>query len=483
MKNDELNPNYIDNERNYSKMYSLPTLNQLNDNKKMKVIFWYDYSVGSCFYDSVKFCIERSKWKHLVDKYSSGLELRIDSLNWTMNLKKTNPLLFDKFFASYLDITEVTKFDNSDDQDDTFNVSCVTIDEHVKKMLSYSQEYCRTIDIVIISTFLNIDVHIFSCSNGNLFKRETTIPLDKNVDDNELRAYVTLYLGNYHYNPIMTVMDRFDKEIDLNDFNNHKLIKNNECRTINKQEDKLFRYDDISWNITSSTQFVLNEEEEDLTQSFFDLYEPNYNICSYNGDVLTQRSYNTLKPGVWLNDEVINLYSKMVVKELQNKGEKIHLYRSHFWSRLSSEDGVSCENVKRWSRNVFEGDIFKLNKLFIPINLNDMHWILAVIYINDKRIQIYDSMHGPGYRILNKLLDYLKFEFQDKKKNKGSWSEWQLVPCKDDTPSQENGYDCGVFVCMFIHYIAENRELNFNQRDINNYRKFIAYHLANSSYT
>ena len=236
--------------------------------------------------------------------------------------------------------------------------------------------------------------------------------------------------------------------------------------------------DEISWNIASTTQFKLDTENDELTQSYFDLEEPDYIISSYQGNTLSQDSFNRLKPGVWLNDEVINLYCKLIIIELQNKGEKIHIFNSNFMEKLYSDEGIVYDNVKRWSRFVIRGDIFELDKLFIPININNNHWILAVIFIKEKRIQIYDSMLAPGTRYLSRLFEYLKCEFQEKKNSIGSWHNWQLVPCNYDTPKQLNGYDCGVFVCMFIHFIADNRELLFNQNDVNNYRNFIAYQLA-----
>ena len=38
-----------------------------------------------------------------------------------------------------------------------------------------------------------------------------------------------------------------------------------------------------------------------------------------------------------------------------------------------------------WS-NVF--NIFELNKIIFPINVNKSHWTLAVIFMNEKRIQV-----------------------------------------------------------------------------------------------
>jgi len=32
--------------------------------------------------------------------------------------------------------------------------------------------------------------------------------------------------------------------------------------------------------------------------------------------------------------------------------------------------------------------------------------------------------------------------------------QWELVTCTSDTPSQENGDDCGVFTCMIADFIS-----------------------------
>ena len=39
-------------------------------------------------------------------------------------------------------------------------------------------------------------------------------------------------------------------------------------------------------------------------------------------------------------------------------------------------------------------DIFVMEKLFFPININNTHWVLAVAFIQSKRIQFFDSMVG-----------------------------------------------------------------------------------------
>jgi sentrin-specific protease 1 len=69
-----------------------------------------------------------------------------------------------------------------------------------------------------------------------------------------------------------------------------------------------------------------------------------------------------------------------------------------------------------------------------------MHWVCAVIFMQAKRIQFYDSMGGDGRRYLDALFQYLKDEHQDKKKCPlPDEDEWEFIECTSDTPRQRNG--------------------------------------------
>merc|ERR1712177_147909 len=76
-----------------------------------------------------------------------------------------------------------------------------------------------------------------------------------------------------------------------------------------KSSSELIAYD-IKLDISSKTQFILTQEEEMITQSVFNHENLNRNILSHKSESLSKNAFNTLKPSVWLNDEVINLYSK-----------------------------------------------------------------------------------------------------------------------------------------------------------------------------
>lgn len=95
--------------------------------------------------------------------------------------------------------------------------------------------------------------------------------------------------------------------------------------------------------------------------------------------------------------------------------------------------------------------------------------------MQEKRIQFYDSMMGSGMYYLEGLMRYLKDEWSAKKGGDlPDADQWQLVTCEEDTPQQSNGFDCGVFTCMFADFLSLDRPLSFNQEHITQCRERIA---------
>ena len=97
-----------------------------------------------------------------------------------------------------------------------------------------------------------------------------------------------------------------------------------------------------------------------------------------------------------------------------------------------------------------------------------------------KRIEIFDSMGGSGRVYLDALFQYIKDEHMAKKGSPlPDEDQWELVPTQRDTPRQRNGYDCGVFTCMFADFVSKDCPLIFNQDHINQCRHRIALSILN----
>jgi Ulp1 family protease len=114
--------------------------------------------------------------------------------------------------------------------------------------------------------------------------------------------------------------------------------------------------------------------------------------------------------------------------------------------RLFVSFWCSCTANLQYSTIFCTGkDIFNLNKVFVPINIDNCHWICGVIYVQKKRIQLYDSLFISSSEDLQQgeylkaLFRYLRDDHQDKKGTPlPDQDEWELVQSVRETPQQKN---------------------------------------------
>lgn len=177
-------------------------------------------------------------------------------------------------------------------------------------------------------------------------------------------------------------------------------------------------------------------------------------LASSGNESVQRRSMQTLKPETWLSDEVIHYFYHMLAKrdkEICSKDssrKRSHFFYSFFFTKLLNDghrdpdiNGTyQFKNVRRWSKKVPGRDIFNLDKIVFPINKKQLHWMCAIIHMQKKRIQFYDSYGSSGEEYLQYLLRYIQDEHLDKKKCPlPDADSWELVCSTPDTiPQQQN---------------------------------------------
>lgn len=187
-------------------------------------------------------------------------------------------------------------------------------------------------------------------------------------------------------------------------------------------------------------------------------------VCRNQTDTVSRRNMRRLKPGEWLSDDIISLYICKLLAERDSaicstNARKLRsgFFNSMFYTKLMRV-GHNHPNkfgtykyvlVKNWSDKVPGKDIFKLDKLFIPLHKKNSHWQLAVAYMQKREIILYDSLKRKinGSRqlenetCLRKLLKYVRDEHRAKKNaalpNKHDWV--LRNPTQHDIPTQQNG--------------------------------------------
>ena len=115
---------------------------------------------------------------------------------------------------------------------------------------------------------------------------------------------------------------------------------------------------------------------------------------------MTRAKILCLRPCTWLNDEVINFYMNMLMERDQRRSDESagkirssHFFSSFFMVKLLQNGRYTYANVKRWTKKF---DVFQKDKIFIPVNINNAHWTLLIVYIQKNEIHYYDSMSGRG---------------------------------------------------------------------------------------
>ena len=208
------------------------------------------------------------------------------------------------------------------------------------------------------------------------------------------------------------------------------------------------------------------EEQHIILEAMEGIGNPAEILQKSDADSVQRGSMQTLRDGQWLNDEVINYFLKNCLAKRdellcakQPGRKRSHFFNSFFVQTLFDEKNnnpnlrgkFSYKNVKRWSKKVPGKDIFNLKYIFCPINLDNMHWTSAVIFMEEKKIQYFDSMGGTDMSKLEGLLQYLKDEHKAKKGGEMNVDEWELVRCTRDTPRQRNGkrVDISFSTCVF----------------------------------
>jgi hypothetical protein len=167
---------------------------------------------------------------------------------------------------------------------------------------------------------------------------------------------------------------------------------------------------------------------------------------------MLQSSMLSLKDGEWLGDEICSYMLKLLLEREQvmcndNPTKKRSSFHpSFFYTKITNvghltESGTyKFENVVSWSGKGHEGDIFSLDKLFVPINQDERHWLVVVVFFDQKRIQVFDSLYvGNGSKESQDVFRYIQDEHRRKHGTELPQKEgWVILTSKETTPRQTN---------------------------------------------
>ncbi|KAJ4154128.1 hypothetical protein LMH87_010591 [Akanthomyces muscarius] len=178
---------------------------------------------------------------------------------------------------------------------------------------------------------------------------------------------------------------------------------------------------------------------------------------SYYDSSLTVGDVKSLKND-WLSDNVITFWQEYLERETLPRypQARICLLRPSMAFLLMRTTDLRHVN------NTLP-DLAKVTHIFLPINDNHnvgdaeggSHWSLLLVSVLDGVAFHYDSLGGANYsegnlttrklgQVLGRQLRFVNLE---------------------DSPQQENGSDCGVFVCLLMRHLLVKRLLSANARE------------------
>jgi Ulp1 family protease len=174
----------------------------------------------------------------------------------------------------------------------------------------------------------------------------------------------------------------------------------------------------------------LEQHDTNLVENIFS-GPANDDVIIYKFAILmTRAKLKCLHDEKWLNDEVINFYM-LLLKDCSDAYYykdpdirlKSHYFSTYFMTRLLCRNKYDYNQVKRWSKKF---DIFSLEKIFFPININNTHWILIVVRMLEKMISLYDSLNNVYPMYTDAVMKWIVDEGRVKKGVIVDKREWTI---------------------------------------------------------
>uniref|UniRef100_A0A5B7A0F3 Putative ubiquitin-like-specific protease ESD4 isoform X1 n=1 Tax=Davidia involucrata TaxID=16924 RepID=A0A5B7A0F3_DAVIN len=219
---------------------------------------------------------------------------------------------------------------------------------------------------------------------------------------------------------------------------------------------------------------LTKEEEAEVFHAFSNSNRSKVLVTHVNSNIeITGEVLQCLKPGEWLNDEVINVFLELLKEREKREPKKFlkcHFFNTFFYKKLiGGRSGYDFKSVRRWTSHRKLGYcLLECDKIFVPIH-KEIHWCLAVINKKDEKFQYLDSLKGVDSQVLKVLARYYVDEVKDKSGEDIDVSSWKQEYVKD-LPGQQNGFDCGMFMIKYTDFYSRGLGLCLTQKDMPYFR-------------
>ena len=212
-----------------------------------------------------------------------------------------------------------------------------------------------------------------------------------------------------------------------------------------------------------------------------------------SGQTISVKGLASIKGNRWLNDEAINSFLELIINHANQQsqdGYHDNIYMSSFYfSNLTGNgNGYNPGRVCSWldgRARKTRINLFLYNKVFLPINVGGVHWVLVMIKPQDRIISFFDSFRGKSISIMLLIFGMLQEHYARNDKTDEEWESWSLEDCSFLCPYQEDCHQCGVHTLMRADCLARGKGVHdiwYENSDVEKYREFIAACLINKTY-
>uniref|UniRef100_A0AC34F146 Ubiquitin-like protease family profile domain-containing protein n=1 Tax=Panagrolaimus sp. ES5 TaxID=591445 RepID=A0AC34F146_9BILA len=192
----------------------------------------------------------------------------------------------------------------------------------------------------------------------------------------------------------------------------------------------------------------------------------------YCGSKIKAYDFDTLEPKTWLNDTIVNSYMDLIVErsQLDHYLPKVYSFHSFFYPNYRKKE---YDGIASWIKH----DIFDYDYILIPIHeLQNAHWLMIIVDVELKVIGAFDSLSHDNTHHLEHVRKFLVTHAKAVDDITNELADWEIFNDKS-APPQQNGYDCGVYASQYAQYICKRKILDFQQSQLNYFRKRMKYEL------
>ena len=187
------------------------------------------------------------------------------------------------------------------------------------------------------------------------------------------------------------------------------------------------------------------------------------------------RDINSLRPGQWLTDGIVNEYMHLLV----SSRPKTYCLSSYTYYKLLEEYNAEKPNFDKFRRYCKGIHLSQYQYVLCPIN-QPGHWCLVVAYPKQGELVYYDSYGGSDYLCLGLFEIFFQVRGQVNCADAGLNRVWTLQTIgpnsKESIPRQTDQHSCGLFVCALADVLSAggpSGQWGYSQKDMDAFRSLV----------